>query len=205
MTDTLSFAFSLLAVIVSIVTLYLTLLRRGTIKATKPRVIYFGPDSKSSKLNKIYMRFLLFSTAKRGRIIESLFVRLSRSETSQCFPIWVYGEESLKRGSGLFIPYSGLTLNHHFLLPSDGTAFKFLPGAYTINLLASMVGEKKHKCLLTVVIDLSNNEANELREGDKGIYYDLGYASKKYTSHVRKIENDTYEEMLKALKPFPKE
>ena len=57
---------------------------------------------------KNYLRSLLFSTSRRGRIIESMHVALSRNETHQNFNIWVHGDEKLVRGSGLFVGESGV-------------------------------------------------------------------------------------------------
>jgi hypothetical protein len=102
---------SLVSLLVSVATAWLTLFRRGTVRMTQPTVIYFGPDSplssRNSPLPKIYLRTLLFATAKRGRVIESMHVALARNETHQNFNIWVYGNEKLVRGSGLFVGETG--------------------------------------------------------------------------------------------------
>ena len=99
MTDPLSITVSVVALAVSSVTAWLTLFRRGTVKMTQPTVIFFGPDTprlhNEPALPKIYLRTLLFSTAKRGRVIESMHVALSRNETHQNFNIWVYGDDKL--------------------------------------------------------------------------------------------------------------
>lgn len=133
MDATISLILSLLALVVSAATAWLTLLRRGTVKMTQPTTIYFGPDSSRSEHEsppKVYLRTLLYATATRGCIIESMFVRLRRAESTQAFNVWVYGDDRLKRGSGLFIPEGGITTNHHFLLPFGGTEYAFLPGDY---------------------------------------------------------------------------
>src|SRR3984957_17161046 len=107
MSDPFSITVSVLALAVSAVTAWLTLFRRGTVKMTQPTVIFFGPDTPRSHsdtpLPKVYLRTLLFSTSKRGRVIESMHVALSRNETHQNFNVWVYGERGkLVRGSGIF-------------------------------------------------------------------------------------------------------
>jgi hypothetical protein len=132
MADPLSITISALALGVSSVTAWLTLFRRGTVKMTQPTVIYFGPDAPRSRNvpppPKVYLRTLLFSTSKRGRVIESMHVTLSRNETRQNFNIWVYGDERLVRGSGLFVGETGVEANHHFLTPKDGASFRFVGG-----------------------------------------------------------------------------
>ena len=98
MADPFSITVSVLALAVSSVTAWLTLFRRGTVKMTQPTVIYFGPDTPRSRdetpLPKVYLRTLLFATSKRGRVVESMHVALSRNETHQNFNIWVYGDAS---------------------------------------------------------------------------------------------------------------
>ena len=128
MIDPLSLAISVLSLAVSSVTAWLTLFRRGTVKISQPTVIFFGPDGSHSRgdktASKIYLRTLLFSTSKRGRVVESMHVALSRNKSHQNFNIWVYGErEKLVRGSGLFVGETGIAANHHFLIPKDGSSF----------------------------------------------------------------------------------
>lgn len=78
MADPISITISALALGVSTVTAWFTLLRRGTIKMTQPTVIFFGPDNPRSNeegpLPVVYLRTLLFSTSKRGRVIECMYV-----------------------------------------------------------------------------------------------------------------------------------
>src|SRR5205085_1280179 len=105
---------------------WLTLFRRGIVKMTQPTVIFFGPDMGSEP--KVFLRTLFYSTARRGQIVESMFVRVRRFESSQTFNIWVYGDKSLTRGSGLYVGQEGVTCNHHFLLPKDVAQYEFLAG-----------------------------------------------------------------------------
>jgi hypothetical protein len=107
-------AISVLALAVSVSTLWLSHFRRGKLKMTHPTVVYFGPDSGEGEISKIYLRSLLYSTGNRGTVIENLFVRLRRGETQQNFNIWVHGEKELVRGSGLFVGQDGIVTNHHF-------------------------------------------------------------------------------------------
>jgi hypothetical protein len=70
MADPLSVTISVLALSVSAVNLWLTLVHRGTVKMTQPTIIFFGPDSGRSHeapLPKVFLRSLLFATSKRGQ------------------------------------------------------------------------------------------------------------------------------------------
>ncbi len=78
------------ALIVSTTTAWLTLFRRGDVQMTQPTVIFFGPDGGTPQRDpkpKVFLRTLLFATSKRGRVVESIHVRLSRGETRQNFNI----------------------------------------------------------------------------------------------------------------------
>lgn len=187
MAEIIAIAISCAALIVSSTTAYLTLLRRGTVRMTRPTIIFFGPDGQYSKENhnlKVFLRFLLYSTGKRGHIIESMHVTLHRGETRQTFNVWIYGDDKLARGSGLFVGESGVACNHHFLLPKDGTPFLFVAGEYQLNVYASVVGSQQTIHLHTAQLTISDTAANALKESDTGIYFDWGSESGKYYSHI---------------------
>jgi hypothetical protein len=188
MTDPASITVSVLALAVSTVTAWLTLFRRGTIRMTQPTIIFFGPDSSRSsedyQLPKVYLRTLLFSTAKRGRVIESMHVALSRNETHQNFNIWVYGEERLVRGSGLFVGETGIATNHHFLAPHDGNLFRFTEGSYTLEVFSCLLGDKSRILLFSQRLQISREVGEALKEPGTGLYFDWGPDSSRYLPHV---------------------
>lgn len=49
------------ALLVSLVTAWVTVFRRGILKATWPSVIYFGPDPGEGYHPKVFLRFLIFT------------------------------------------------------------------------------------------------------------------------------------------------
>ena len=178
------------SLIISAVVAYLTLLRKGEVKMTQPTTIYFGADAGNrdtkSTSPKIYLRTLLYSSAKRGNVINSLHVRLTRGETIQTFNIWVYGEDELMRGSGLFVGEQGVALNHHFLPPADGTTFKFLPGTYVLELFAAQVNHPKPKLLWSVTLDVPQSLSEKMRDDlAGGLFYDWQPNSGTYHAHLR--------------------
>jgi hypothetical protein len=99
-TEWLSLSISCLAFVVSALTAWLTFIRRGSLRMTQPTVVYFGPDGGAEKeaRNKVYLRTLLYSTSRRGQMIESMHVNLQRAETRQNFSVWVYGEGDRSAG-----------------------------------------------------------------------------------------------------------
>jgi len=179
---------SALALGVSLATAYLTLFRRGTIRMTQPTVIWFGPDGgrRDDKrcTSKIFLRTLLFATGKRGQIIEQMFLRLRRNESSQTFNIWVYGDDKMARGSGLHVSENGVSCNHHFLLPSDTKNFRFDPGNYELEVYAVVLGEQKAVNLFRVKLTVDTSQAIELLNNDAGLYFDWGPDSQSYQSHI---------------------
>ena len=181
-------AISVLALAISSVTAWLTLFRRGTVKMSQPTVIFFGPDTPRSSLDqplpKVFLRTLLFSTSKRGRVIESMHVALSRNETHQNFNVWVYGNEKLVRGSGLFVGETGVAANHHFLTPRDGNSFRFTEGHYRLDVFARLLGDREQTKLFTQALEISRELAAELAEPNAGVYFDWGPDSSRYLPHV---------------------
>ncbi len=191
MADSVSITISVLSLAISSVTAWLTLFRRGTVKMTQPTVIFFGPDTPRSHedtaLPKVYLRTLLFSTSKRGRVIESMHIALWRNETHQNFNIWVYGErERLVRGSGLFVGETGVAANQHFLTPNDGSSFYFTEGHYRLEVFARLLGDKKPLRLFSQTLDISREIAASMREHSTGLYFDWGPDSARYLAHVDK-------------------
>ena len=183
----ISLVFSCLALLVSVATAWLTLFRKGRLVMTQPTIVFFGPDGyrSDSKKNKVYLRTLLYSTAKKGQVIESLHIALHRNESKQNFNIWVYGEKGdLKRGSGLFIPQEGVTYDHHFLLPEDGANFQFLSGSYSLVVFAKLVGKTVLQQLFSVNLNISESQTAKLAEPNTGIYFDWGPDQQSYHSHI---------------------
>lgn len=185
--DWISLGFSCLAFVVSGLTAWLTFFRRGALRMTQPTVVYFGPDGGAEKeaRNKVYLRTLLYSTSRRGQMIESMHVNLQRAETRQNFSVWVYGEERLVRGSGLFVGPDGVTCNHHFLLPRDGADFKFVAGEYVVRVNAKRVGDRHSYELAVVRLLVSEAHAAELQKDEAGIYFDWGADLQKYHPSIK--------------------
>lgn len=176
------------ALAVSAITAWLTLFRRGHLRMTQPTVVFFGPDGGGNngerRRLKVFLRTLLYSTARRGQTVESMHVNLQRAESKQNFSIWVYGDERLARGSGLHVGSEGVACNHHFLLPEDGTDFRLLPGQYTVRVFAKRVSDRAPRQLMQFSQSISESQARELEKDDAGIYFDWGPDQQAYHAHV---------------------
>lgn len=204
MVDPISITISALALGVSSITAWLTLFRRGAVKMTRPTIIYFGSDiprgSDESPLPKVFLRALLFSTSTRGRVIECMYVTLSRNETRQNFNFWAYGNKTLVRGSGLFVGETGVEANHHFLTPRDANSFRFTEGHYTLDVFARLLGDSHNKRLFSQTLEISRETAAALAEPHAGLYFDWGLDSSRYMQHVEmRPPSPDPEKFLEAL------
>ena len=179
---------SSLALSISAITAWLTLLRRGNLRMTQPATIFLGEDGGGAPglraPMKIYFRTLLFSTSRRGQTIESIYLNVKRGDSMQNFPIWVFGEEKLSRGCGLHVGFQGLASNHHFLTAKDGTEFRFLAGEYTIQVFAKLVEDRKPSHIFVIKVTISEQQAHELLAPMTGVYFDWSPDQQKYHSHI---------------------
>lgn len=132
-------------------------------------------------------------------MIESLYVNLQRGESRQNFSIWVYGDQRLARGSGLFVPFEGIACNHHFLLPDDGSEFHFLPGEYTLRVFAKRVESDRTIELAKVCVSISQHHSQQLRSDNAGIYFDWGPDQRSYHAHVDDRPPELPPDLLKAF------
>lgn len=137
-----------------------------------------------TSLPKVFLRTLLFSTSKRDRIVESMHVALARNETHQNFNIWVYGDEKLVRGSGLFVGETGIATNHHFLTPKDGNDFRFTEGHYRTDVYARLLGDPDRSLLFSQALEITRDIAIRLQEPGTGLYFDWGPDSSRCIPHV---------------------
>ncbi len=179
----ITIAISLAAFLISCFTLWLTRLKKGSVKMTKPTVIFFGPDGGGERHNKVFIRTLLYSTSDRGHYIQNMFIRLQRGETVQNFNVWVYDDKGLVRGSGLFISKTGTAFNHHFLLPKDGDSYSFLPGNYSLQVFIEPVNET-HMKIFEYDLKLTKEQSDEMRTKMAGIYFDWAPNTQTYFSHI---------------------
>ncbi|MCX7297393.1 MAG: hypothetical protein NTU64_11055 [Hyphomicrobiales bacterium] len=178
---------SALALVITSITAWLTLFKRGTVNMTQPTVVFFGPDGQDSKQLKVFLRTLLFSTAKRGRIVESMYVSLQCEDIYQIFDVWAYGEKNdLVRGSGLFVSETGVEANHHFLASRNNEPVVFIPGMHQLSVYVNLLGEKKQKLLFSVALSVSQEEADEIGLHGTGLYFDWAPEDRDYVSHIHR-------------------
>lgn len=176
----ISLTVSLIAIIISLRVFWLTRVKKGIVKMTRPTIICFVPENGGDK-PKVFMRMLLYSTSDMGQYIQNMYVRLQQGEYIQNFNIWAYKDGELIRGSGLFINKSGVSLYHHFLLPKDEINCKFLAGNYKLQVIAETVDGKLTK-IFEVKLSLSKEHQDTMNNG-KATYFDWVPNSQTYFSY----------------------
>jgi hypothetical protein len=173
---------SAVSLVLSVTVAWLTLLRRGTQGMTQPMLIGFLHEAEQPK---IFFRAMLYATGKRGHIVEALYLKVKRDESTQTFNFWMYGEtKDLKIGSGLRVGEDGVSFNHHFLPPKNASSFAFLAGEYTIDAYARILNRHAPVLLSTVKLSLSAELAAALLDRVKGVLFTWGPDSRVYHGNV---------------------
>lgn len=171
--------FSIISLLISILTFWLTRVRKGKLKMTRPSLICFLGQNGNDE-PKVFMRTLLYGTADQGQYVQNMFIRLHQADTIQNFNIWAYGDNGVVRGSGLFISKSGISLYHHFLLSKNGQ-WILLPGDYRLEVFAETVNASAKK-IFEQNLTLTTEQANDIKQG-KAVYFDWAPDTEKYVSY----------------------
>jgi hypothetical protein len=189
MDTAITLATAVLALVISALTAWLTLFRRGTVRMTQPTVVFFGPDGgrpDRRPLPKVFLRTLLYSTGERGQLLESMYVVLRRQSEQQAFGIWVYGDrDHLLRGSGLYVGKDGVSCNHHFLL-RDRSNYQFRAGAHQLEVYAATAHQSKPHRLWSLTIELTEEQAAAIRDDGAGVYFDWDPTTRRFEPHVER-------------------
>ncbi|MBI3641369.1 MAG: hypothetical protein HY222_03135 [Thaumarchaeota archaeon] len=141
MIDPFSLAVAAGSFAISIVTLYLTYFQRGKLKMTRPTALFFARDGPDGQF-KIVVTALLYNTAKRGQVVESMLIKLIRDGSVTTFGEWIYWEGNKVHLGGVKIGEEGRTLFDHFLLSDVTNSFNFTMGKYLLEIYALQVGIK---------------------------------------------------------------
>jgi hypothetical protein len=177
---------SAVALAVSLFTMWFTVLRRGTVRSTHPSFIAFRYDFVGVKVPqaKIFFRALLFSTGKRGQVVESLFLRVREGSRQVEFSFWGLGDKDLVRGSGLFVPETGVVTNHHFNPIDSEAMFLFSGGFYSLELVAKFVGRERLVSLWNVTLEVPVGVFGSATACEKAIFYSWSPDKRSYVVSI---------------------
>jgi hypothetical protein len=154
--------------------------REGDLVLTRPALIVFletpGLDGP-----KVYTAFTLNSTAPRGIMIESIYIRLTRHEAKQNFNVWWMGTDKQQRASGLFVGKEGVARNHAFTLSPGASSFEFTPGDYQVEIIAKRVGRTTARTLFsTSKLHVTEEQSTYLKAGTGKLMFNWGPDSESY-------------------------
>jgi hypothetical protein len=185
---TISSIILIIALVVSLFTAWFTIFRRGSVRSTHPSFVAFRYDflDKPFALAKVFLRTLLFSTGKRGLVIENLFLRVREGTRSEEFSFWGYGDKDLVRGSGIFVPETGVVTNHHFNPLQTDNLFRFSHGTYRLELVAKLVAKKRLISLWEIKLNVPSGVYDTRIARDTAIFFNW---SPEQQCYVASIEN----------------
>ena len=181
-------AVSLIALGVSLFTLWFSILRRGDVRSTHPSFIAFRYDFVGKKVPqaKIFHRALLYSTGKRGHAVESLFLRVQDGTRQAEFSFWGYGDKDLVRGSGLFVPENGVATNHHFNPLDTDDSFRFSQGPYSLEFVAKLAGRERLVSLWTITVEMPPNVFDNTTASEAAVFFSWSPEQKRYVASVER-------------------
>jgi hypothetical protein len=191
--EPISLILGILSFVLSVFTLWKTYLDKGQLRMTQPTIICFAFDGIKGP-PKIFLRTLLYSTAQKGIVIETMFLKIKNGESTQVFDIWAYGVEKLVRGSGLYIGEEGAAYNHHFLIPANNTSFQFLSGDSTIEIYAIVKGRKIR--LDKITVNLPGELAETLKHQTVGVNFDYSPEAQIYVPQQEKLSAEMMGKLL---------
>ncbi|GAB4360692.1 MAG: hypothetical protein Kow00114_14610 [Kiloniellaceae bacterium] len=179
---------SVLALLISLFTFWFSVIRRGQVRSTHPSFIAFRYDfvGKKHPQAKIFFRSLLYSTGKRGHVVESLFLRVSEGSRKAEFSFWGYGDKDLVRGSGLYVPEAGVATNHHFNPVDPNDFFLLSGGTYSIELVAKLVGQKRLIPLWKVMLEMPAVAYGKSIARETAVFFSWSPEQSRYIASVEK-------------------
>ncbi len=129
---------------------------------TQPTLLCLRRDQPSG-VPKLFLRTLLYATASKGRVVESMFLRVHHPYGTYTFDFWGHTESGkLTLGSGLFVGSTGVAADHHFNPRHDAHQFIFASGEYRVEIFAALVGQTAPKRLMEVTFLVDGQQSAEL-------------------------------------------
>lgn len=148
--------------VLSMFTLWVTQFRHGQLKMTQPTLLCLKRDQPTG-VPKLFLRTLLYTTASKGRVVESMFLRVHHPYGTYIFEFWGHTESGkLTLGSGLFVGSTGVAADHHFNPRHDANQFVFASGEYRVEIVAALVGHTVPKKLMELTFWVNGQQSAEL-------------------------------------------
>lgn len=171
--------------VLSVYTLWVAQFSRGRLRMTQPNLLCLKLELRE-RLPKIFLRTLLFTTGTKGRVVESVFLKVHRGNQVHVFDFWGHTESGkLTPGSGLFVGPAGVGCDHHFNPRKGGCKFRFEAGRYRVEVFAVVVGHSRSKKLSDLTFDVEERHAVELAQGpDTALYLLWNVDARSYEAQI---------------------
>ena len=191
MAETIAVVTSIIALLVSAATAWLTYFHKGRVRMAEPSMLAFGYDATASGfVPKVMVRCLLFSTGERGHVIEALFVSVRDETRKYVLPIWGMDEDNkLVRGGGILVGKTGIVAWHHFIAPDEDSDARFRPGTYHIDILARVHNKKRPLRLWSGRLELPPVAAFTAHNGTDQVWFDRQIESKGFEARRESRNN----------------
>ena len=158
-----SILISIAALVVSALTAWFTLFRRGHLRMTRPGFVGFVWDAPGGE-PKIFLRSFLYATGKRGYVVEALYLNVMREHVEHIFSFWTVRQEGrMAIGGGLKVGEDGVPADFHFLPPKDAHDFAFSAGRYDIAVYVGIAGRTSPALLYKFSLNLSEEQVDAMR------------------------------------------
>ena len=188
----LSLIISALALGLSGLTAWLTLLRKGELKITQPTPLLLDYEKGFARVSFYTM---IYSSAFRGQIIESMHVIVKQNNIEHQFNNWAYSQDSRAYASGCYIKPEGVPQNHQFITSEDNIVFN--TGDITIEVYARLPSKTEAHLLKSIKLTIPENQQQSCRT--KSLSLMLEWEPNKQIYGLRNSKNPT-EIMLGLLK-----
>ena len=185
--STVSLIFSCVSTVIAGLTAFLTLVRRPKVKMTQPTFVAFAFDGVEG-LPKIFTRTLMYSTSQPGKVVESLFAKISQNNMKAIYTFWGYAMDGrLVAGGGLFVGPQGIVTDHHFVLGKAADRPVFSVGPLDVAICARVVGEKAEQRLFQMELELTEEQAKGLNTGHVGVGFERSPDSIRFQAAIEPV------------------
>lgn len=140
------------------------------------------------RIPKIFLRTLLFTSGTKGRVVESMFLKVHQRAKTYVFDFWGHTESGkLTPGSGLFVGPTGIACDHHFNPRRDSDDFLFAEGEYRVEVFAAIIGQSRSTKLAELAFTVGEQQAAELsRVTDVALYLLWNVDTRTYDGYLER-------------------
>lgn len=155
-----------------------------------------GERAWSDRGQKIVIRSLLFCTARKGLIVESMHAVLNHEKKSTIFAFWAHADVAeVRRGGGLFVGFEGVASYHHFCLLSGSQNHVYDAGPQSLEIYATILGEDRARKLAECELVLEPPAIQVLVQKCGSVMFNWSPDERRYVADL-KVDQVSYSDLL---------